>query len=352
MQQASQLVQEKQDKLAQLEAATAETEGSSAQAKIALESARSDLELAKQIQTLRQLELRGERQAKDVHQTHLELLRRQVEFLQTHAAFDAEELQEQLQRIDKETFELNRELSRAKDQQATVKIRLDQSQKKLAAAGPDDQTRIEADTEALRLEFEALKTQIDTTTRRIELLADWKEVWQRRYAVFNQSVEQATLPKWRDEAKSQLTQIDQEESTLKLWLADWQSRLITLNNKIESKQGTVPEETHGLTQQRDSVLAIIGHFRELQTALENSRRLQKKLIDEINIRTSQRSWRDWLDLAIHYEIYDNTLLDWSYALASALVTFALLFFLRWILIRKLKHWDEPNKATFAKSEAL
>ncbi|MGR9045548.1 MAG: mechanosensitive ion channel domain-containing protein [Gammaproteobacteria bacterium] len=344
LKQAQQRVQQKQDKLSQLKA---EASGESNQTEIAVESAQRELEQAEQNTILHEMELQNEKLAKAVHQTRIEFLRRQVDILQAHATFSPDALQEQLNRIDKETFELNRELSRAKEQQITVKNRLDRARKRLATAGVDDQKRIETEVEALRMEFEALKTQIDTTSRRIELLADWKEVWQRRYAVFNQSVEQATLPKWRDEAQKQLEQIDQEEATLKLWLADWQSRLITLDNKIENKRDTFPEDINGLTRQRDYVLAIIDHFQDLKTTFENSRRLHKKLVDEINLRTSQRSWRDWLDLAVHYEIYENTLLDWSYAFTSALVTFVLLYFLRWILIRRLKHLENANKTTLA-----
>ncbi|MGR9114320.1 MAG: mechanosensitive ion channel domain-containing protein [Gammaproteobacteria bacterium] len=348
LQQTAEILQKKQDRLKQVEAAAPDGTASVAiQPEINLQIARRAVELADQTQTLRQMELRHQKKAKAVLQTHIALLSRQVEFLQTHAEFSQEELREQLQRIDKEEFELNRALARAREQQAAIKSRLERSQKKLAAAAPDEQNRLEPDTEALRLAFEELKTKIDTTTRRIELLADWKSVWQRRYAVFNLTVEQAMLPKWRDEAKLQLTQIDQEVATSRLWLADWQSHLITLTNKIDSGQDSALEERRPVIQQRDHVQHIVEHLQDLHTALENSRRLQTKLIDEINTRTSQRTWRDWIDLAIHYQIYENTLLDWTYALSSALLTFALLFFLRWILIRRLKHLEEPSKASLA-----
>lgn len=344
-QQARQTLQTKQDRLAKLEATPPDKAGSAASG-VELEYAHWDKELAEQSFKLRQLELRLQKQAKAVHQTHIELLRRLAEFLQTHADFGRDELQEQLQRIDKEEFELNRSLARTREHQVTVKSRLERAQKKLAAAAPDEQKNLEADTEAIRLAFEELKTKVDTISRRIQLLADWKLVWQRRYAVFNQTAEQAELPKWRDEADTQLNQINQEETTLKLWLADWQSRLITLTNKAENgKDASAQQESRAFALQRDHVQQIVAHLQDLHIALENSRRLQNKLIDEINVRTSQRTWRDWIDLTIHYKIYENTLLDWTYALSSALATFALLFFLRWILIRKLKHLEEPSKAS-------
>nr|WP_305909851.1 mechanosensitive ion channel family protein [Methylomarinum sp. Ch1-1]MDP4522789.1 mechanosensitive ion channel family protein [Methylomarinum sp. Ch1-1] len=172
------------------------------------------------------------------------------------------------------------------------------------------------------------------------MLNDSKQVWQRRYDVFNQAVNQAMLPKWRSQAKQKLTEIDQEQAALKLWLADWQSRQITLLNKIDDGQ-----TSRGIEQQRDAVKQILASLQALHNALENSRRLHNKLIDEINIRTSQRSLREWVELALNYQIYQNMVLDWCYAFATALTTFLLLYFLRWILILRLKRLEKPSKAS-------
>jgi small-conductance mechanosensitive channel len=346
VQQAIAVVEQKQDKLKQLEENTIpEAENLSLLADINLEIAHQDVTLAEQLKALHQFELSAQKQVKTVLQTHVELLKLQVEFLQTHAVFSQDELQNQLQRINKDDFVLNRDLVRTKEQQLTVKNSLDQSRKKLDSADPDDKNSLEVDTEALRLKLKALKTKVDTATRRIELLATWKEVWQQRYDIFNQSVEQATLTKWRNKADQQLKQIDNEEAALNLWLADWRSRQITLSNKMDNEQKIAPDELHGLTQQREHMNSILEHFQGLHTELENSRRLQTKLVDEISARTSQRSWSDWFKLAVDYKINANSMLDWSYALVSALTTFALLFFLRWILIKRLKYIGESSDAS-------
>ncbi|UOA08540.1 mechanosensitive ion channel domain-containing protein [Methylobacter sp. S3L5C] len=346
VQQAVTVLEQKQDKLKRLEENTApEADSLSLPAELNLEIARRDVELAEQLKALHQFELSVQKQVKTVLQTHVELLKLQVEFLQTHAVFSQDELQDQLQRINKDDFVLNRDLVRIKEQQLTVKNSLDQSRKKLNSADPDDQKRIEVYTEALRLKLKALETKVDTATRRVELLASWKEVWQQRYDIFNQLVDQATLSKWRNKATQQLKQIDNEKAALNLWLADWRSRQITLSNKMDNEQKVAPDERHGLTQQREHINSILEHFQDLHTELENSRRLQTKLIDEISTRTSQRSWNDWFKLAVDYKINANSMLDWSYALVSALATFALLFFLRWILIKRLKYLGESSDAS-------
>lgn len=127
LQQSIKIVQQKQDRLEQLEAVSGEADTVSVRSRIELEIARRNLDLAGRIQGLRQLDLRIQKQTKAVHQTHLEWLRHQVKVLQAHAVFNPEDLQEQLQRIDKEKFELNRELSRAKDQRLTVYMDIQQT---------------------------------------------------------------------------------------------------------------------------------------------------------------------------------------------------------------------------------
>nr|WP_305909852.1 hypothetical protein [Methylomarinum sp. Ch1-1]MDP4522790.1 hypothetical protein [Methylomarinum sp. Ch1-1] len=126
---ADEALQQRQETVSELAAEQAQADTESKQPELALEKARWQLTLAEQNQRLRQLELDNEQLAKSVHQLHLDLLRSQVKFLQTHAAFGADELKEQLRRIDKEQFALNRQVARAKSQLSTVKTLLEQSRK-------------------------------------------------------------------------------------------------------------------------------------------------------------------------------------------------------------------------------
>ncbi len=337
--QATEVLQEQQDNIPEAEELSPpKTEKKASE--LVLENTHWQLELATQTQQLRQFELSNAQLEKTVYLVRLDYLNHQVEYFDKQAVFDRNELKEQLQRIDREEFDLRRSVTQAKNQLPGVRNRLEQIRKKLVSVTNfDEGKRLEAENDILQLKFDALNSKIDSGSRRIELFKDWKQVWEYRYQIFNQLAEQSMLPKWKEQALQQLEKIDQEQANLKLWLSDWQNRQLTLRNKA----GDPKTASYAVSLQQESMRQIIDSLESLQTTLENSRRLHKKLIDEINTRTSNRTWREWGELALHYQFYQNTLLDWCHAFASAITTFLLLYFIRWILIYKLKHLEEPGK---------
>ncbi|MBU2568785.1 MAG: mechanosensitive ion channel [Gammaproteobacteria bacterium] len=316
-----------QDKLTQLQSQNGAIEP------LLLKAAELKHDLAEQQQTLRELELKNEEKTFSVYDTHLNLLRSQVDYLQQHARFDSAELTKKNESIRKHQFELTRDLSRLNDQQSKVQSLLDQARKRLEAASFEDIHAIE-ETEARRLELEALKSKTDAAQRKLKLISERKELWQKRHDVFNESDERQELPNWRSQANSAITQLEQEQDTIKLWLSDWQSRL----NAVGSK--TIPAKPIWQSRQIEHIQSIIDTLTDLNGAMDESRRLHQYLIDDINARTSQYNLRDRIKSLINMEINHNSLWDWIYAFAIASMTFILLFVLRWFLIRGLKHAAE------------
>ncbi|WP_431064963.1 mechanosensitive ion channel domain-containing protein [Methylotuvimicrobium sp.] len=325
--QAQLVFKQTQDKLTQLQSQNGAIEP------LLLKATEFENDLAEQQQTLRELELKNEEKTFSVYDTHLELLRRQVDYLQQHARFDSAELTKKNESIRKNQFELNRDLSRLNDQQSKAQSLLDQARKRLEATSFEDIQAIE-ETEARRLELEALKSKTDAAQRKLKLFSEKKELWQKRHAVFNESVERQELPNWRSQANSAIAEIEQEQATIKLWLSDWQSRL----NGVGSK--TAPNKSFWLSRQSEHIQSIIDTLTDLNGAMDETRRLHQYLIDDINARTSQYNLRDRIKSLINMEINHNSLWDWLYAFAIASMTFILLFVLRWFLMRGLKHAAE------------
>ncbi|MBE0436698.1 MAG: mechanosensitive ion channel, partial [Methylomicrobium sp.] len=316
-----------QDKLTQIQSQNGAIEP------LLLKAAELEHDLAEQQQTLRELELKNEEKTFSVYDTHLKLLRRQTDYLQQHARFDSAELTKKNESIRKYQFELNRDLSRLNDQQAKAQNQLDQARKRLEAASFEDIHAVE-ETEARRRELEALKSKTDTAQRKLKLISERKELWQKRHDLFNESVELQELPNWRSHSNSAITQIEQEQTTIKLWLSDWQSRL----NAVGSK--TTPDKPIWQSRQIEHIQSIIDTLTDLNGAMDESRRLHQYLIDDINARTSQYNLHDRIKSLINMEINHNSLLDWVYAFTIAAITFILLFVLRWFLMRGLKHAAE------------
>ncbi len=327
LEQANRSFTQKQDRLAQLKSANGETEP------LLLKAAELEHALAEQQQTLRELELKNEEKAFSVYDTHLRLLRRQVDYLQQHARFDDSLLTQQHESIRKYKFELNRDMPRLKEQQSKAQSLLEQARKRLEATSFEDEQALE-ETEARRLELEALKSKTDAAQRELKLISERKALWQKRHDLFNEAAELQELPNWRSQANSAMAQIEQEQATIKLWLSDWQSRL----NAIGSKAPL--DKSIWQSRQSEQIQNIIDTLTDLNGAMDKNRQLHQYLIDDINIRTAQYSIKDWIKSLINMEINHNSLLDWVYAFAIATISFILLFVLRWFLMRGLKHAAE------------
>lgn len=329
LEQAKRSFKQKQDRLEQLKSENGETEA-------LLKLATLEHDLAEQRQKLREMELKNEENAFSVYDTHLRLLRRQVDYLQQHAQFDSSVLTQQHEKIHKRQFEINRDMPRLKEQQSKAQSLLNQARQRLEATAFEDEQAIE-ETEARRLELEALKSKTDAAQRELELISERKALWQKRHDVFNESVERQELPNWRSQANAAIAEIEHEQATIKLWLSDWQSRLNAAGSKAAH---SAPDKAIWQSRQSEHIQSIIDTLTDLNGAMNKNRRLHQHLIDDINFRTAQYSLSDRLKSIINMEIYHNSLLDWVYALAIASMTFMLLFVLRWFLIRGLKHAAE------------
>ena len=288
-------------------------------------------EFAEQQKILRELELRNEDQAFSIHETLLRVLNKQVEVYQQSASFDDSVLKERFSDISRLEFEAKRDLARLNGQKLKAQSLLESSRKRLEDIEEDKKASEEIETR--RLELDAVDTQIEIVQREQALFAQRKDIWQKRYDIFNDRVEQQVLPQWRKQAEQDIESIQEEQATLKLWLSDWRSRLNAVNSKLAYAEGQTGS-WHGRQQQ--GIQQIIDTIEKFNIVFDSNRTLLGHLIDDINVRNSQRSLLDWVNLIAHLEIGHDSLWVWSYALAIAIATFSILYVLRWFLVRALK----------------
>jgi len=288
-------------------------------------------EFAEQQKILRELELRNEDKAFSIHETLLRVLNKQVEVYQQRASFDDNVLKERFSDISRLEFDGKRDLARLNGQKLKAQSLLESSRRRLEDIEEDKKVSEEIETRSL--ELDAIDTQIEIVQREQELFAQRKDIWQKRYDVFNDRVEQQILPQWRKQADQDIASIQEEQATLNLWLSDWRSRLNAVNSKLAYAEGQTGS-WHGRQQQR--IQEIIDRIEKFNIVFDSNHTLLKHLIDDINVRNSQRSLLDWVNLIAHLEIGHDSLLVWSYALAIALATFSFLYVLRWFLVRTLK----------------
>ncbi|MGY6277435.1 mechanosensitive ion channel domain-containing protein [Methylomonas sp. MgM2] len=289
-------------------------------------------EFAEQQKVLRELEVQNEEKAYSSHEALLQLLEKQIKIFRQNTNFDESVLKELLSEIDRAEFQKNRELEQLKRQQIRTQSLLERSRRRLDEVGLEDE-KASADIEVRRLELDVVETKIEATERELALLAQRKETWQKRYDIFNERTDQTNLPQWRAAAGEDLNQLQQEQATLKLWLSDWRSRLGSVNSELAYAEG---HALVGYRHRQEQIQQTIDTLEQFNAELDSNRKLLQHLIDDISVRNSQHSLRDWLDLIVHMQFRHDPILVWGYAFTLAITIFGFLYLLRWFLIRTLK----------------
>ena len=325
---------------ARIEAEKASGEGAPAER---VKLAELALSLARENVVLQEIERVNQERSESAFRARIRLLKKEVRLMEQHARFTKDELNKKLHKIERDEFTFKRELARAVDQQAAAKDHLAEVRERLARAPVEQREILAEEVEAKKLADEALKTRIDNLGKNIEWVADAKRNWRRRYAVFNGLAGQAEWLKWKEETLNANEAIESDERVLNLWLSDWQNRLITIENKLGgSGRENVPVRTW-LEQQQRYAQEVIGDLQAQKTLLENSRRLQQKLVHSITEKTAHRSWREWLNLMLDTEVEGNKLSDWGLTATIATSLFLLLLFVRNFVITRWQHSAEQKQ---------
>lgn len=300
--------------------------------------------LAAEILRLRKFELRNEKLANSIYQIQIDLIAKRVEALKQKAVFTKEVLTKQLQLLDEKAQALKRELAQALERQVVVNGRLAQVRGSLTKSSPDRRKAVSAEADAKRLEAEALKTKIENLSEQIEFQDNRKTAWERRYRIFNFAVDEDTGREWKSEISQHIDQLEKDQHFITQSLTDWQNQLTALNTTIE--HGDSPSVLQWLKLEQKQIQQIIGSLLEHQAFLENTGRLQKKLGTEIDTRTASQNWWKWLDWIFDFEIYQNKVLHWLYAIAGVLVSFSLFLFIRRLVVSRLERYAEIHRTSF------
>lgn len=276
---------------------------------------------------LRRSELDNARREAELYRARLANLEQRVSLLQKKVSFSQTVLREQLQRLQRETYGLERNKSILAEQEPVARARLNAARERLAAAAGPQAIVLEAEVEARRTEVEALDARRRHLERRLQLIASATTIWNRRHAIFTAEREQSEWLDWKEEARAAIDAMEQETQGLSLWLADWQNRLLTLEN-LNGQATAEPGLARWFELRRKQARQVVASLEELRTALENSRRLHQRLVDELNARIASRSLGEWAELTLNYKFRQNTVADWLRAAGIGVATFVVLTLLR------------------------
>ncbi|MBN2328115.1 MAG: mechanosensitive ion channel, partial [Candidatus Omnitrophica bacterium] len=296
---------------------------------------------------LQEIELENSQLTKAINLSRIDLLQKSIQLCQDHVVFTHEQFQSQQQLINKEKFDLDRELTRLNTQKDAVNRRLTAVNQKLSeTANPDIALREE--NQARQLEWEGLQTQIEAVARKMDLLEKRLQAWQKRYSIFNIELETVKLQEWKAEASVILEEFDNQESLLNDRLKTRQSDLVTIRTRLEQARADKNDLVTPLELQQKFSQQIMDSIQDQINAFETARRLHQKLINQINERTSALTWSERVDAVLKTDYFDNTLYLWLKSLVIAVCAFFIIAFSRRVFLKRLvKFYDAAERGSYA-----
>ncbi|MBN2328229.1 MAG: mechanosensitive ion channel [Candidatus Omnitrophica bacterium] len=250
-----------------------------------LQMARLESRAAGEALRLHELELRNERLVRSVYQAQLEVLNLRVQLTENVAVFTQQELQDKLQRMDKDEFDLQTALKKAVDDKKLADNKLAVLLSKIAQV-PEPDRALSEEKAARERETYALQTKIDVITLRLERMAKRRIAWQKRFTVLNQEADLDQLKTWEKETDDILANLAREENLLKLRISDRQTELTNLQNTIDNSRGEPQQVIRWLDEQKKQLQDTINTLQENITNIELNRRHQTKLLNAIKEQTT------------------------------------------------------------------
>lgn len=269
-----------------------------------LESERTSQELA-----LRRLERDGHRLAKEVHAQRLELLTEKVSRLESNSRFLDEDLKNQTTAIEKDEFDRNQDLERARLELESAANRLTNLRQIRDQEVSPDPSLLER-LESLRLARETRQVEVTLLGERLARLALQKQIWNRRYQTINRLVPEAELSVWLAEIKKERERLELAARLQRDELVELQTAQVTDQQKLEASTASTPGIARWVEVQLKERKAQAGHYEASIRSIEVTRQLCERLISDIGSRIAtltlgerfDRFW-DQVQTYWNYEIY-------------------------------------------------
>jgi potassium efflux system protein len=300
LERATQFADERQRKrrLAQEALDTAKDGDDTAELATAADQAVQAVKLAEEIVTLRKLELQRCELSREVQALAVQLLEEKIARAAQHVSFSEDEFKQQQAKIKQQVTKIGQQLNSAEQQRT-------EAQNKWALA----KKRIEeesGDTAVVAEQLEAWRRGVEKSQDEIELLNSQRQqlellrlAWTRRYQIANTPVQSDSSGppdewnKWRRQTKDMLQELARQSRAQIDRLDLVRKDIATVTKKLDGAKEGPPESVVWIDRQRTYLGDLLSLNESHLVAIESSRRVHEKLIDDIDQRVQPTSLKQW-----------------------------------------------------------
>lgn len=258
---------------------------------------------------LRELELQNQKLEQEKLRLEKEFLQTKLEYVAREARFDKDGLEEILSQLDQRESEVNQALDLAKRVFETRDSAWIDARRRLDNA-PTKEPLLVEEVEAKRLARQVKQREVALLSRQLQLIAEARTIWNRRFEAFNNTADDDTLREWTAQARESLAQVQRDIRRNSAELSELRKQNVTLDGEINSAADS-PELLRLLEAQKRHIAEMFATYEDSLDRLEASRRLYQKLLAEIEAQTSMVTWTQRLANAWH-----GVKKVWSYELTA------------------------------------
>lgn len=204
--------------------------------KAELQSAVNALELEVKLSTeqvaLNETILGTERKKLEIAQLSFKIDQRKVEYWEQHVTFTQQDLQEILVQIERQEVELRRARSSAEAQAQAAEQSWAQLQNQPQA---ENETASHRERLAAMRSYRQLRQlELDVINQKLSRLASLRDLWKKRYAIFNRKASNEELSKWLEESEKSILDLERQKRVLQLNVEDLRKEATALEQNANS----------------------------------------------------------------------------------------------------------------------
>jgi len=286
----------------------ATTEKAAAELKAQLALAELESELASGVLALRQLELDNEQTHLANEQLVIELLRDKVVFVSQDVQFTDEDLQTKLAELTSQEFETRQTIEATELNRRYAEERWSEARRSLDASATADRALAE-EVEAWRLARRRRQEELAVLNRRLQQLAEMRNVWSRRFQLAEEEVPYEERQKWKSETETIVAQYEREVMSHAAQIEQLRNDITGAGKKLSDAENGPPEVARWLEQQRTHLVELIRAHSVAMAGAQNSQRLHERLLAELQQGGIQFTPGLWLQA-----VWSALLKFWKYEL--------------------------------------
>ncbi|MAG31480.1 MAG: hypothetical protein CL908_11400 [Deltaproteobacteria bacterium] len=246
------------------------------------------IEIAGQQVTLAKQRLDNATIEHEIKQIATRQARAALAWVEAHLAPRETDLADAIELLDRNRFELDRELGVARTRLASSEAKLAATEERSSRVGDEEEVEFELELTVRRGQLSRRQSIVALLNQRIERLGRMRTSWQRRYAVLSDRIDLEEAPAWRDSADHELERLTRLRRIHESELAKLRLELASLLRRVTEPNPALPEATRWHRLELEDLEALVSLYQSDLASLDHAIQLEERLRAELLARLKDR----------------------------------------------------------------